>query len=245
MIDDNKKNTGEEEYQLPEEEYESQSEQAGASEQAPETGGASSPSPLARFPILRNKRMMWILVVVVVVFFGFKFIGGSTNKTKANQTRAQASARTAQAKLAAQEQLASRLADLTQNAKTNEAGINALKGEMQNLRNTISQTHSSDEQLSESVQALANQVTDLTGDIKVKPKTKHVKKTKPKPVPLVYHLTAVVPGRAWIEDSKSQSMTVRVGDKVKDYGAVESINANRGMIATSSGKIIAYGVDDS
>ena len=66
--------------------------------------------------------------------------------------------------------------------------------------------------------------------------------TKREPVVSVpketYTLVAALEGRAWIEDSRNRSMTVRVGDTLKDYGTVESIDPVLGKVRTSSGRVI-------
>ena len=71
---------------------------------------------------------------------------------------------------------------------------------------------------------------------------KPIKPLLPAPV---YYLQAVLPGRAWLQSSLGQTQTVRVGDLLRGYGAVTAINAEKGVVQTSSGKRIEYGRDDS
>lgn len=72
---------------------------------------------------------------------------------------------------------------------------------------------------------------------------KHVHK-KP-PAPLVYHVKAAIPGRAWLESNTGTSTSVKVGDTIKNYGTVTNINPSTGMVDTSSGTVIKLGKFDS
>jgi intracellular multiplication protein IcmG len=71
------------------------------------------------------------------------------------------------------------------------------------------------------------------------------KKAKPKARPIpVYHLKAIVPDRAWIESDEGMTETIRVGDSLYGYGVVEIISPRQGMVVTSNGSVIQYGVND-
>lgn len=50
-------------------------------------------------------------------------------------------------------------------------------------------------------------------------------------------LRAVVPGRAWLMDSKGDTTSVAVGDSLPYYGKVLSIDADAGTVTTSSGYV--------
>ena len=47
-------------------------------------------------------------------------------------------------------------------------------------------------------------------------------------------------GRAWLVDDKGATATVVVGHKLKDYGTVEKILVNQGVVTTSSGRTINF-----
>lgn len=71
------------------------------------------------------------------------------------------------------------------------------------------------------------------------------KKSKPKARPIpVYHLKAIVPNRAWIESDEGITETVKVGDQLYGYGFVEIISPRQGLVVTSNGSVIQYGVND-
>lgn len=61
----------------------------------------------------------------------------------------------------------------------------------------------------------------------------------------VYHVKAVIPGRAWLESNFGNTTSVKVGDSLKNYGYIVSINTNTGNVDTSSGRVIKYGPNDS
>lgn len=65
------------------------------------------------------------------------------------------------------------------------------------------------------------------------------------PPPLVYHVKALIPGRAWLESNKGTTTSVKVGDRLRNYGVVTSIDPNTGFVDTSSGTVIKYGKYDS
>lgn len=50
-----------------------------------------------------------------------------------------------------------------------------------------------------------------------------------------FTLRAVVPGRAWLVDDQGKTTTLRVGQKLKDYGKVVEINNKMGFVKMSSG----------
>ena len=50
-------------------------------------------------------------------------------------------------------------------------------------------------------------------------------------------LRAVVPGRAWLVDGAGRTISVAVGDEIKDYGKVESIDDKTATIIMSSGYV--------
>jgi uncharacterized coiled-coil protein SlyX len=59
-----------------------------------------------------------------------------------------------------------------------------------------------------------------------------------------YYMTAAVRGRAWLVDEKGETTTVSLGDQLGSYGVVIDISPNRGIVATSSGRMIQYQATD-
>lgn len=253
MTDKHNKNTGDDEYQFPSEEYgadesaeqsvdsDAQEEQQHDDEQ--ESHYAASPSLADRFPVLRNKRIMMGVGIVIVAIVGVKLMaGGHTKVIKQPVHKA-----VVQKPVIAQPNPAflGQLKQLKRSSQGDQTTISQLKAQVEQLQNSLDSSNSENTQLSYSLQTLTNQVKSLSAEVK-KSQQHHKKKVVKKPAPEIhYNLIAVVPGRAWIESSTGSSITVRVGDKVKDYGTVRAVNTSRGMVLTSSGKVIEYGVDDS
>ena len=51
------------------------------------------------------------------------------------------------------------------------------------------------------------------------------------------HLTAVVDGIAWLEDSKGKTMTVKAGDTLDHYGKVLKVDDRNNKVYTASGYV--------
>lgn len=60
-----------------------------------------------------------------------------------------------------------------------------------------------------------------------------------------YYVEAVIPGRAWLKAADGTTLTVSPGEVVPKYGRVTSINPDNGTVATTSGKIIHYGINEN
>ena len=62
---------------------------------------------------------------------------------------------------------------------------------------------------------------------------------------IIYHLEAVIPGRAWLMGSDGSTLTVKKGSMLPGYGIVTFIDANQGRISISSGQVIRFSQDDN
>jgi|GEM_PF-1161567 len=99
--------------------------------------------------------------------------------------------------------------------------------------------------LSKSVQELNSNVQSVVSSMNSKSKGKKVVKKEVVASPLaVYHVRAIVPGLAWLEASSGKIVAVRVGDELEGCGKISLISPKQGMVVTSSGAIIQYGVND-
>lgn len=63
------------------------------------------------------------------------------------------------------------------------------------------------------------------------------------PAMTAYYVQAIIPGRAWLKDPNDKIITVTVGDPISGYGEVVNIDAKNGVVTTSSGAKIEYGID--
>jgi hypothetical protein len=200
---------------------------------------------IRQLPFLRNKRMVIILIAVVVLFVLIKMIGGHSSsvslpkKSKTGQTNAQAQS-PLQAKYKV---MGTQVRDLSTLSIQNKRDISLLTNNMRQIEKSL-------QSMNDVMVQLTDEMTDLTKQVKALKTQQDIQKsainkkiaTKPK----VYHITAMVPGRAWIKSTDSgQAISVRVGDKLPSYGAITSIDSDNGVVATTSGRIIKFGENDS
>lgn len=114
---------------------------------------------------------------------------------------------------------------------------------------SLTQTQATLVGLNQNVQELSKTVQNLNSGIQKvvinKQKTKAVKKKK-KDIPpsVIYRIKAIVPGMAWLESSKKETVAVRVGQELPGYGTIRLISPNDGIVITSFGYVIQYGVND-
>tara|TARA_E500000178_G_C17030835_1_gene760456 strand:- start:2360 stop:3109 length:750 start_codon:yes stop_codon:yes gene_type:complete len=117
--------------------------------------------------------------------------------------------------------------------------------EITDLQKTIKTTSSDQEkQIDQRLGTLRNEVYDLRARLTVVED-----RTKPKPAAVntalkTYYLRGIIEGRAWISTKKGNSLTVRVGDELPDYGKITGIYPNQGFIMTSSKRMIIFSQND-
>lgn len=82
-------------------------------------------------------------------------------------------------------------------------------------------------------------LSSSTASVKGRP---HTATTSPKT--RQYYVSAAIPGRAWVRTPAGGTITLKVGDTLPEYGQVIKIDANQGIVSTSSGRVIDYGIDE-
>ncbi|GEM_PF-2962306 len=204
---------------------------------------SSSPSALANI-WQSHKKVIIVAGVVVVVATVFGMMRMTHKPAEALPTPVTQAVETAPvAQPIMDPQVADQLTDLRQDSINNTVVIRQLQSQIAQLDNSLSQSRNTQQQLTQSLALLVGQVQELTGKVQELSKPKAVKAATPaaKPVPVItYQLRAVVPGRAWIVASDGQSQSISVGDAVPQYGNVQSIDADAGVVITSSGKTIKF-----
>ena len=70
------------------------------------------------------------------------------------------------------------------------------------------------------------------------------KSSEPKERKEEYRVRAIISGRAWVEDSAGNNVTVKVGDRIPTYGKITEIKPVEGIVITSSGRIISFEAGD-
>ena len=251
----------EQEYQFPYEEY---MEDMHSTESEPE----QEENPLEETPLVtekreisaekskigeifaKNKRFIIIVGAVVVVASIFAFMRSQNKAPEAIPAPKQESV-TVSAPVTpppVDTRVIEQLVNLKQDAINSNGAISQLQRQVQQLDANLIQARAAQQQLNQSMMVLVSQVKQLTEEVKsqaikheeIKKPEHQVKEPAVTAPPLTFQIRAVVPGRAWIVASDGQSFSVAVGDHIPQYGAVQGINADDGVVATSSGKNIRF-----
>ena len=109
------------------------------------------------------------------------------------------------------------------------------------MNDQLQQSNETNDQLKQAMVLLLQELRNLNDTVA---KQAIVKTQKPHEPELVYAVRALVDGRAWIVGSNGLSQSVTVGDPIPGYGNVTAIEAARGAIVTTSGKVIRLGAND-
>lgn len=263
MSNDKHNIMSDDEYQFPKDEYLDHSATASADTGAPLEDEVSDekvvkkggPSIFERFPILKNKKLYFAGAVVIIMIVGVRLMHHSSDNKVIMQHKPVATAQVQATPKVEQptSQLMDQLDSIKSSQENSQDTITSLQSHISDLNNKLNSAASTNAQLSQSVTMLAAQVKLLSADVEkntkkltAKPK-KVVKHHGPvyHPKPITYDVKAIVPGRAWIVSSTGRSYSVAVGDQVAQYGRVKAIDDESGHVYTTSGKVIAYGPNDS
>ena len=138
--------------------------------------------------------------------------------------------------------------DLSQQSVRSEVSnvsqqVGAVNNNISNLNNEIANLNQVIKNLSLQLIKQSEEINILMARTQPKKIVKHhIKLTKP---PLIYHIQAVIPGRAWLIASNGSTFTVREGTKLAGYGVVKLIDPLQGRVITSSGQVIKFSQEDS
>lgn len=249
MIEDKDKHNimSDDEYQFPKEEYmdHSGSDESSADASRAEYASSAKPGLKERFPFLGNKKFLLGGGVVLVILIGLGVMHHGPKKVDMQQPTMQpVVTHSVQAP-----QVADQLSSIQAGQSSNQGDISNLKNHVEQLHEQLANMQSTNTALTQTILQLTAQIKGLTSEVqansaKLAPKPKKAKNVAPV-VPITYSLKAIVTGRAWVVSSNGNAYTVSVGDKLAQYGTIESIDADAGRIVTSSGKVIVYGKNDS
>ncbi len=131
--------------------------------------------------------------------------------------------------------------NINSNVNDVENKLNGLDGNVTDLSDKLSDIN---QQLAVIVDKLDNQANTINV-LRVRLKAK--RHPKPKiilPPPIRYYIQAVIPGRAWLIGSNGSTITVSKGSRLASYGKVRLIDAQGGLVLTSSGKVIRFDLQD-
>ena len=134
-----------------------------------------------------------------------------------------------------------------------QSQVRDLSSQMSNLRSNVDTTTASlklvAEQLSQLATTIGNEAQKsavLAEQIKQQQKNPFGATKMEAVVPQIQcALQAIIAGRAWLVCSNGETLTVRQGTQVYNYGEVRYIDAISGRVLTSSGQTITFSKEDS
>jgi len=208
---------------------------------------SSEGSPLKAF-WSNNKRIILIVVGAGIVALGFKLLGPTREKLPTPVPVATAPVSVSNAPPAPlpvpsvdQMQTQNNLQNMASNISDNKSAVQSLQNDVANLKSSLGDLQATQTQMSNTLAAMARQQADLAEKLKPPPKPKV---QTPPITPITYSLRAIIPGRAWIDGSNGNSLSVTTGDSIPQYGIITQIDPESGTLATSSGKTITFNNND-
>ena len=208
------------------------------------------------FSRLRKKNILILIVVLVILVFGYKLIGvfssahHQNHKSPVVVTTPKIVKKTAPVVSNKALQHHVSLANAAQTQQLMQH-INTLAKDVSAVQNQLNSVSYSLQQLSGSMakqqqllvaQDKARRARLAAAKARAKKAKKLAKAKKPLPV---YYLKAVIPGRAWLIGPNGETTTVSVGTHIDSYGWVRRIDADSGEIITSSGRVITTSLSDN
>jgi len=123
--------------------------------------------------------------------------------------------------------------------------------QIQQVSNQLSSLSESVQSLDQSMQSMNQALRDVSAQLqsqqmsiasmKVKRQPKIVRRaTQPVYQAPKWYVRAIIPGRAWLEQTNGRTVTVNVGDILRGYGRVNAISVITGTVKLSSGAILTY-----
>jgi intracellular multiplication protein IcmG len=125
---------------------------------------------------------------------------------------------------------------LAQMAQQNQAEVQQLQGNLQQTQSLLAQMGKNMDNLGSQIQNLNQKLARVNLS---NVRGARVIKMAPR---AVYRVRAIIPGRAWLENSVGRTLTVQTGDEISRYGQVLIIDAAQGVVVTSSGDTIRFGL---
>ena len=231
----------EEEYVVPSSKNSAASEAAAAAQDAAAASVEHDPVPAWRTCVTRNQRVLLAASVGVIAMIGFHFMHAAPTAA-AQKPVVKAGGVSQSAALQAENQrLQQSMQQLRLRNQSSTAQVTELQHTLAALRQQMAQVRQAHNQTKQALVLLLEQVKSLNAQLQQRQALSPAKVQGPK---LVYSLRAVVSGRAWVVGSNGLSQTVSVGDPIPGYGVVESIDPERGVVTTSTGRNIKYGLND-
>jgi DNA uptake protein ComE-like DNA-binding protein len=256
-MNDGKKNSSlEEEYQFPQDEF-IQGESTGRpsiesnDELALQAKSAHREKILKIYAhirkILENRLVVIVLAVIVLLYFVHFFM-----TSKKTEPAIQAPAPVVQQPLQVDQPnpaFVNQLSGVVQSTTSMHDTITTLQSQLQTLQATVDQMSQTNQQYQSALIDVSKKVNDLQSVqaqllSELAKKSVKSKNNMPAIAPVDFYTRAVVHNRAWVIGSNGENASISVGDHLRDYGKIVSIDANTGTITTDSGRVINYAPED-
>lgn len=259
---DDKKNNSPDEYQFPQDEYISPSDEHHAmdvdaslspeNEQKDYTSSNHKKSPIDlirdNFHLIKNKRVLIGVGVVIFAILTIHFFSGTKEPALPSVATATSSSssnpvvQTSTAEPSSNGSMLNSLSSLQEHSNRTASDIRQLQSQMADMQNVIQQSQTTNQQLQKAVDTLTNQLNTMSATLNQV--LANQDKSKGGAKRIVYHLRAIQPDRAWITSSNGETLTVTLGDTIGKFGTVNLIDPVHGVVSTTSGLKIEYGPND-
>lgn len=196
--------------------------------------------------LARNRPLAFLLFITIAVSIVYQFVRSPATPTSqptlqhphaaatTNAFSAQQSAQVKDQITALQKKMSDNADAFRRVSQSNQSEVMVLKGELSQSKQTMAQLSANNAQLQTAMNKLGQQLAGIYQTLHPQAKVE----------PLRYYIQAVVPGRAWLSSNKGDYLTVQLGTNLPKYGAIRQINADAGLIATSSGKMIHFSANE-
>lgn len=197
----------------------------------------------------KNSRVLLVVggVVVVAIVLKFAFSPTKDEKLMASKPVVQATVQ----QPAAIQRVASSVSKnefntVNSTVRSNKNNLNAMQARLGNISAKQADTSDAISQLSAQVQQMQATNQQLIAQVKLMQKKQAEKDQKAiykKTHYVRYRVQALQEGRAWLMGSNGLTTSVAVGSTLPHYGKVLSIDVDNGVVVTSSGDTIKYGIE--
>ena len=224
MVENEKKPTEPketEEYKFTEEEFLGD---YGAETEEPEPTEAERPP----VPFYLYRKILIVIFIIAIVFVFYQFFRPEHRGAAAEEA----------AEVAAPQALnAGQVAVINQQLQDTSAKHNTLAEQVNQLQAAMARSNQTLNDLTIVVAKLIKEVDELK---------EHTKMTKVEKgeTKMIYHVRAIVAGRAWLEAPDGTIITVRLGTELGRYGKITKIDSEKGIVKTNLGYVIQYGKYD-
>ncbi|OGT07086.1 MAG: hypothetical protein A2X78_04105 [Gammaproteobacteria bacterium GWE2_37_16] len=248
------------EYHLPEDMYNTGStgfqEEQQQVEDVNSTGSAKAKTPLdilSKMDVAKFRPLFTIIGLLLAIFVLYKLVSWNANRKEdiqmlASQQGMQPNVPITKEPVAV-DQLKTMVVQEEKSISQISVGEEKISGQLNKIADTFGEQQTSLNNLNKAIgdlttvmALLSKNVDEIVVNTK-KPEKKIVKKVVKAPKKIIYHVKSIVPGRAWLESTDGQTVSVRVGNLVNG-SRVGAILSRQGMVLLNSGEVIQYGTND-